>query len=98
MAGDESDRDPAEDRPAVVAPISLPAGVNVRRAFDIYVAGRSRTLAPAEKTAAAREAAPEGQDRRTGTARQVAPELPQARVEVPRELRFDRNAGTWRSS
>ncbi len=77
--------------------VGLPARPDMRRAFDIYVAGRSRTLAPAEKSSIvggvvdAPYAEPPAQD----------PDAPYVRgsgVSVPTVLRFDRGAGTWRQS
>lgn len=60
-----------------------------RRALDIYVAGRNRSLSLQEKDLAVRrEQQPSG-------GRSIL-ESPSFGVAVPQELQFFRNAGTWR--
>jgi hypothetical protein len=89
-------QDEMDGRDAVVAPeVGIPGRLDMRRAFDIYVFGRSRKLGPAEKGSVV-----------GGTAElpcvdptQEPASIPPVRapgVPVPNELRFDRNAGTWR--
>jgi hypothetical protein len=82
--------------PTVVAPLALPVRPDMRRAFDLYVFGRSRTLGPDEKGAAIPG---DGTPPATGPDGDGQLELPAQRgtVAVPERLRFDRNAGTWRS-
>ena len=74
--------------------VGLPARLDMRRAFDVYVAGRNRTLGPEEKGTMV------GGSVETpfpGPSDDTPPDFPVARgVSVPNELRFDRNAGTWR--
>jgi len=84
-------------RSSVVAPeFWLPRRLDMRRAFDIYVFGRSRTLGPGEKGSAVGGAVavpfaePSGEDA-VSTPAQRGQAVP-----VPDELRFDRGAGTWR--
>ena len=84
-------------RADVVAPdVGLPGRLDMRRAFDIYVFGRSRTLGPTEKgtlvggTATLPFAEPAVQ------VPAAAPPIRVPSVPVPDELCFDRNAGTWR--
>ena len=60
-----------------------------RRALDIYVAGRNRSLSLQEKDLAVRPA-------RKPTGGRSIPQAPTFGVEVPEDLRFFRNAGTWR--
>ncbi len=81
--------------PTVVAPVALPVRPDMRRAFDVYVFGRNRTLGPDEKGAAVPSdqtppALTAGGDAQLAAAQRGA-------VAVPERLRFDRNAGTWRS-
>jgi len=86
-------------RATVVAPdVGLPRRLDYRRAFDIYVFGRNRALGPEEKgsvvggSAEMRFAAPS--EEISASAHAVSgPAVP-----VPSELRYDRNAGTWRHS
>jgi hypothetical protein len=73
----------------------LPTRIDVKRAFDVYVYGRDRTLAPSQKGAAI-EGRPSAPRFETEGAEQEERSMPPARVTVPRELRFDRSAGTWR--
>lgn len=75
--------------------MGLPARLDMRRAFDIYVSGRDRTLAPSQKRDVVGGAVSEPFAE--------PPAVPPAHsetdggvVDVPSELRFDRNAGTWR--
>jgi hypothetical protein len=83
--------------PSTAPVVGLPARLNLRRAFDIYVSGRSRSLGPGEKEAVAGGRAETpfpleavgGSD--LGTVTQAT------RVSVPAALRFDRGAGKWRS-
>ncbi|MDP2471829.1 MAG: hypothetical protein Q8W45_09900 [Candidatus Palauibacterales bacterium] len=78
----------------VVAPdVGLPTRLNVRRAFEVYVLGRDRTLAPDEKDRAVPAGAPTPVTGRDGG---EAPVVAAAAVSVPHELSFDRGAGTWR--
>lgn len=73
----------------------LPSRIDVRRAFEVYVYGRDRTLAPTQK----REAVPERSTAEASGPDTLAtvdhPALPVS-VTVPLALRFDRSAGTWR--
>lgn len=96
MTESATSQDEMDRRAAVVAPdVGLPGRLDMRRAFDIYVFGRSRKLGPAEKGTVV-----------GGTAelafvepmREPAaiPPIRHPGVPVPNELRFDRNAGTWR--
>jgi hypothetical protein len=80
---------------AIPPNVGLPRRLDMRRALDIYVAGRNRTLSPEEKvsqaqgTAEAPFASPSTgpqQGKLTGDA---------ASISVPHQLRFDRSAGTW---
>lgn len=85
-----SDTDPGR-----AAPVGLPQRPNIRRAFDAYVYGRSRNVPPQEKEAAvSREQAARG----PWTVAPSPDPVPPATVPVPErhELRYDRNAGTWR--
>ena len=82
----------------VVAPsVGLPPRLDMRRALAIYVAGRSRTLGPDEKGAMV--GGPVGTPLPGPSVETARPEVPAENgVSVPDELRFDRNAGTWRRS
>ena len=87
-------------RTTVVAPdLGLPGRLDMRRAFDVYVFGRNRTMAPEEKgsvVGGATEvpfAVPSG-----GELRASPPAISPPPVPVRSELRYDRNAGTWRHS
>ena len=93
-ASREKDAGQADAAPEVRLPVRL----DMRRAFDIYVSGRNRTLGPAEKGsiiggsvqtpyAAPSEEGPE-----------LAAPVRETGVSVPSELQFDRNAGIWRRS
>jgi len=77
----------------VMPDLGLPARVNMKRAYDIYVFGRNRTLGPAEKSRliGGQAESPFGRP-------PISPVEPgeAAQVSVPTRLRFDRNAGTWR--
>ncbi len=85
----------AADRSAVPPDLGLPARLDMRRAFDIYVSGRGRTLGPGEKAALVGGAA--GLPYAEPPAASPDPVSPYtARVPVPDELRFERGAGTWR--
>lgn len=83
------------DRASVAPDVGLPARLDMRRALDVYVAGRSRTLGPEEKgtmVGGLVETPLPGPPAETPRS-----EVPAAQgVSVPDELRFDRNAGTWR--
>ena len=84
-------------RTTVVAPdVGLPGRLDMRRAFDIYVFGRSRTMGPDEKGSVVGGTAEvpfaEPADGISASATSIrGPAVP-----VPSELRYDRNAGTWR--
>lgn len=84
------------DSKATAPDVGLPGRLDVRRALAIYVAGRNQTLSPEEKgnrargTAKAPFASPS-----TGPER-GEPAGDTTSIPVPRQLRFDRNAGTWR--
>ena len=83
-------------RNEVVPDVAMPSRMNTHRAFNTYVFGRSRKLAPLEKKAAVAETSGPPPSADDGE-----PPLVEARpasVAVPEELRFHRNAGTWRSS
>lgn len=93
-ASRESDAGKADAAPEVRLPLRL----DMRRAFDIYVSGRNRALGPGEKgsivggsvqTPYAEPAEESVEPASTGSGPTVS---------VPSELRFDRNAGTWRRS
>ena len=72
--------------------IALPARLDLRRALDIYVRGRSQTLGPAEKAAVA-----DGGATRPLPRPSEKPTVPASvRVGVPQRLQFHRGAGTWR--
>ncbi len=80
----------------IVPDVAMPSRINMHRAFNTYVFGRSRKLAPLEKKAAVAETSGP-----SPSAEEGEPPLIRARpasVAVPEELRFHRNAGTWRSS
>lgn len=83
----------AEHRPLTPG-VALPARMDMKRAFDIYVAGRNRTLGPEEKSglAGGRADAPFAEPPAS-----PVPVVDGAKVAVPAELRYDRNAGTWRT-
>ena len=90
-------REEREVRADVVAPdVGLPVRLDMRRALDIYVFGRNRTLGPTEKGSAipGTAAAPFADPPAPGA--MTPPPVSAAGVPVPGELRFDRNAGTWR--
>jgi len=76
----------------------LPTRIDLRRAFDVYVYGRNRTLGPDQKGAAVSGKAV-GETAPASASDPVEdPAAPGVIVPVPTELRFDRNAGTWRDS
>lgn len=75
--------------------VKVPGRIDVRRAFDVYVWGRSRTLGPDAKQAAVDDA-PDGSDGALGVAI-PPPEGARRSVSVPEELSFERGAGVWRS-
>jgi len=84
------------DSKASAPDVGLPGRLDVRRALEIYVAGRNQTLSPEEKgnrargTAQAPFASPStGPERGEGVGGTTS-------IPVPRELRFDRHSGTWR--
>ena len=86
-------------RTTFVAPdVGPPGRLDMRRAFDIYVFGRNRTMSPEEKgrvvggTAEVPFAVPPAEVRAS------APAIRGPAVPVPSELRYERNAGTWRHS
>jgi len=78
-----------------VAPdVGLPARLDMKRALDVYVAGRNRTLGPEEKGTMVGGSV---ETSFPGPSAETPPEFPAAQgVSVPNELRFDRNPGTWR--
>jgi hypothetical protein len=81
---------------AVVAPhVGLPARLDMRRALAVYVAGRNRNLDPEAKGAMVGGAP--GTPLPGPSVEKARPQVPAA-VSVPDDLRFDRNAGTWRRS
>ena len=82
----------------VVAPdVGLPPRLDMRRALAVYVAGRNRTLGPDEKGAMV--GGPVGTPLPGPSVETTAPQVPAVQgIPVPDELRFDRNAGTWRRS
>lgn len=93
----ETTADEEGARAAATTPdVGIPSRLDVRRAFDIYVFGRSRTLGPAEK-----DTVFEGTPARPVSlpaAGGSPSDLPTGATAVPMrsELRFDRGAGTWR--
>jgi len=98
MSGDDRQSGRNEDAGAAGAPKpGLPTRIDLRRAFDVYVYGRNRTLGPDQKGAAVSGSlAPRTPASGDGPgANDGGVETP-ARVPVPEQLRFDRNAGTWR--
>ena len=96
MTESETTQDETDRRATVVAPeVGIPGRLDMRRAFDIYVFGRSRKLGPAEKGSAIGGTT----ELPSAEPAQEPDEIPPIRapgVPVPNELRFDRNAGTWR--
>ena len=84
------------DSKAITPDVGLPGRLDMRRALDIYVAGRNRTLSPEEKVSQAGGGAAEASFALPST----GPERGEltgdtASISVPHQLRFDRNAGTW---
>jgi hypothetical protein len=79
-----------------VPDVGLPARLDMRRAFDIYISGRNRTLGPAEKRAMVGGSVETPYAAPSEANPDPASPQPGAAVSVPEELRFDRNAGTWR--
>lgn len=81
---------------AVTPPVAPPARLDVQRAFDIYVFGRSRNIGPEAKGAVVGGvvAEPVARPPREGLAAEAG--VPARRVPVPEALSFERNAGTWR--
>jgi hypothetical protein len=83
------------ERPRAPA-VGLPGRIDVRRAFDVYVWGRSRTLGPDEKA----ESVGGAHGTRPAVPREGTSALPSSgtrkRIAVPDELRFERSAGVWR--
>lgn len=76
--------------------VSPPARIDVKRAFHVYVHGRSRNIDPHGKTTAvARLAALAGAPDESAA---EGPARAAVHVSVPErsDLRYDRNAGTWR--
>jgi hypothetical protein len=76
--------------------VGLPAGVDVKRAFDLYVFGRNRNLDPREKVSAM-DGDPSTKPDPPPAPKPVEP-LPSTSVAVPErgDLRYHRSAGTWR--
>lgn len=84
--------------PSSAAPdIGLPARLNLKRAFDIYVSGRSSSLGPIEKGAVVGGPAAMPFPQASAQDPHRGPGTHASKVPVPGALRFDRNAGTWRS-
>lgn len=84
-------------RTTVVAPdVGLPGRLDMRRAFDIYVFGRSRTMGPEEKGSVVGGTAEVPFAEPAEEISASAPAIRGPAVPVPSELRYDRNAGTWR--
>ena len=74
--------------------IDLPVGLDVRRAFDAYVFGRSRNIDPGEKqSAVAGDSRPDPADASTPI---VVADGGTVSVPIRSHLRYDRNAGIWR--
>ena len=98
MSGDDRDSgsDGNVDDSGVPKP-GLPTRIDVRRAFDVYVYGRNRTVGPDQKGAAV-SGSPASRPSASNAESQASDGAVASvvRVSVPRELRFDRNAGTWR--
>jgi hypothetical protein len=67
----------------------------MRRALDIYVFGRDRTLAPEQKSevVGGEMSEPFTEPPKTASS---GNRIDSAEVRVPTELSFERNAGTWR--
>jgi hypothetical protein len=85
-------------RPPSAAPdVGLPARLNMKRAFDVYVAGRSRSLGPLDKGALVGGQVETPFPQASAQDVRRDPVLQVSKVSVPAVLRFDRNAGTWRS-
>ena len=85
-------------RPSSAAPdVGLPARLDMKRAFDIYVSGRSRSLGPLEKGAVVGGQAGTPFRQASAQTPHGGPGSHASKVSVPAALRFDRNAGTWRS-
>jgi len=95
MTGSTGTPEPKVEQAVVAPAVGFPARLDMRRALDVYVAGRSRTLGPEEKgtmVGGSVETPLPGPSAETPRS-----EAPAAQgVSVPDELRFDRNAGTWR--
>lgn len=90
----ESDTVSAREADGAGSQVGLPARLDLRRALDIYVWGRGRTLGPSEK-----EAVTGGTPTRPFPRPAGDPGTPASvRVGVPQRLEFHRNAGTWRQS
>jgi hypothetical protein len=87
------------DRRSADVKIDLPLRLDTRAAFRVYVTGRSRSLDPEEKRAAAGCPPPEnvGGTLPAGTGESHPSREPCFGVPVPQQLEFQRNAGTWRS-
>jgi hypothetical protein len=82
---------------AAVPGVGLPSRLNMKRAFDIYVSGRSRSLGPNEKAAVVGGHAETPFPQASAASSNQDPGVRGGKVNVPATLRFDRNAGTWRS-
>jgi hypothetical protein len=76
--------------------ISLPERLDLKRAFQIYVEGRARSLGPDEKRrAAAADLGPATSSASESGLPAAPPSRPRFGVPVPEQLAFHRNAGTW---
>ncbi len=75
--------------------VGLPARPDMRRALDIYVTGRDRTLAPAEKSSIVEgvKDVPYAEPPKRSS---DAPPVSGPGVSVPTVLCFQRGAGKWR--
>ena len=77
--------------------VGLPRRVDTRRAFRVYVSGRSRNIDPEAKREATTPSA--SRDSVSGPL-PGRDHSPQSSVTVPERvvLRYDRNAGSWRDT
>ncbi len=93
MSRSESDsREHGAEAPR--AGVGLPVRFDMRRALDIYVSGRNRTLGPAQKSESV-----SGEPAVPFARPSEWPIVPASgRVTVPPRLQFHRNAGKWRGT
>jgi hypothetical protein len=78
--------------------VGLPTRIDTRRALVIYVDGRTRTLDPTRKNAAAGGPATLPYVVPDGAPAAEESMIPRSSVPVPGRLRFHRGAGKWREN